>query len=501
MKGYQKWLLLTLACALVIGGTVAFLRGGQPRYHGRSLNQWLATYQRGKLNNDGTTQSQALHAVQHIGTNGLPWLLKWLKAERPRWKWGYYWTIDRIDYFAGRSLLYHLLDHLDAKEETDCYRAVTAFEILGSQAALAVPEITRMAEKNPFMAVKALRLIGPEALPGLLALSTNQAIPTFVRDEASHSTREVERALNPGIGAYETGTKTNGQVTQNPALRAIDEIGNDVQGRVNGGCYTVEGRALYDSFGVGRQFLYDFTLTVSNNAWGMEFVAVPPSELRQIQVCDGSNLVAMGYIKKTPGSKAWSDGYMLVDERRTPLCEPEVAHAVFVGFAAQFYLPPGTNGLLCPLWHPEREINQRAFVASEWNLPTPGRPLAEMIKCRYDAKRWNEALNKPTTSATSTESSESALVAIYQSFGKTNLGGAAFPTGCTFRAFAPDREDGKSKSLPVYEIQVTNIALRSTVVGRLLEMRFEGVAVVDDYRGVQHPLRYNVTNSAPFGLP
>ncbi len=295
------------------------------------------------------------------------------------------------------------------------------------------------------------------------------------------------RSATNGVGGTDNQAKREGSGSSPGSLAETNQ------------CYTVAGRAVYDSFGVGPKFTYDFTLTVSNNVWGMEFVSVPPAALRQIQVCDGSNVVVIAYIKKTPGSKVWNDGYMLVDQRRTPLCEPDVAHVVFVGFAAQFFLPPGTNGLLCPLWQ-EREINKRPFVASEWNLPIPGRPITEIIKCRYDAKRWNEALNKPSAPATSTESSEKPIAAIYESIGKTNLGGLAFPTGCTFRAFAPDREDGKNKSLPVYEIQVTNVTLRSTVVGRLLDMRFDGAAVVEDYRGGDKTWRYNITNSAPLGL-
>ncbi len=262
--------------------------------------------------------------------------------------------------------------------------------------------------------------------------------------------------------------------------------------------YTVAGRAIYDSLAVGRQFLYDFTLTVSNGWWGMEFLPIPRSGVRYIQNFDGSNFVAITYMSKA-AQRGWNDGYVVVDNRRNPIPEPSVAHTVFVGFAAQFYLPPGTNGLLCPLWHPEREVNQMAFVTSDWQFLAPGRP--EIIQCRYEAEKWNKILHKANRN-TATEDNQTALGATYFSVGKTNFAGGVFPTAYGFTGFAPDREDGQDKASPVCRIQVTNVVFRATVAKQLFDRKFKGAAVVSDYRGcLGQPLSYNITDSAPPGLP
>jgi len=259
--------------------------------------------------------------------------------------------------------------------------------------------------------------------------------------------------------------------------------------------YSVAGQASYDNFG-GFQSSYDFKLTVSNNWWGMEFVPLPPDGVRFIQICDGSNLVSMTYFRKSPMTRG-RQGVVEVQRRSTPIFNPEVGHVVFVAFAGQFYLPPGTNGLLSPLWHPEREVNQVAFVQSDWHLLAPGRP--DFLQCRYEAHKWNEVLRKKPKGMFA-ESYWTPAMALYHSVNTTNMNGEIFPADYAFTAFAPDRDDGKNIATPVYAIQVTNVTLRPTLDERLLDRTFKGVAVVVDYRSGPY-LEYNVTNAAPPGLP
>ena len=269
------------------------------------------------------------------------------------------------------------------------------------------------------------------------------------------------------------------------------------QGMASELCYTVAGRATYSSYGVGPEFTYDFTLTVSNDCWGMEFLPAQAPDLRKRQTFDGSNLVAITYVNKAQAPNAWNDGWITVDNSRVPAPEPAVAPAVFVGFAAQFYLPQGTNGLLRPLWHPTREVNQTAFVRSDWDPLAGGGQLAEVIRWWYEPRKWDEMLGKHTAA----EGNEKALLAVYRSVGRTSFLGRVFPTRCNLTGFAPDREDGKDKATPVHEIQVTNVILRSSVVDRLFDRRFKGVAIVTDYRRhSREPSRYSITNSAPPGF-
>ncbi|MSU61396.1 MAG: hypothetical protein EXS31_03210 [Pedosphaera sp.] len=263
--------------------------------------------------------------------------------------------------------------------------------------------------------------------------------------------------------------------------------------------YTVTGQAFYfATLGTGR-FVYDFTLTVSNSSWAMEFEEIPSTKMRRmVQICQSSNLVSMQYWNKRHMPGGSNDGYVMVDHRRVPVDSPSAAHAVFVGFAGQLYLPAGTKGLLHPLWHPDREVSQKPFVRSEWELIAPNSHLAAVIRCQYEAGKWNETLDNGRAVDKSTESEKRALAAIYRSFGRTNFLGEMFPIAYAFTAFAPDREDGRDKNLPVYEITVTNVVLRPSVANKLFDLRFKGKAVVEDFRGAQRT--YTITNAAPSGL-
>jgi len=250
------------------------------------------------------------------------------------------------------------------------------------------------------------------------------------------------------------------------AAQAIDHGGANTR-EVSRQIYSVAGQASYNSTFTGY-YSYDFTLTVSNDWWAMEFTRNPFDGSRFIQNCDSSNLVTITYLEKISNTRVWNNGVVTVDNRKTPVPEPSVAHVVFVGFAGQFYLPPGTNGLLSPLWHTDREVNRVAFVASDWQLLAPGRP--QIIRCRAEAQKWSEMLHKP-------QRYQTALGAIYSAITWTNFAGEAFPGAYGFTGFAPDREDGKDQALPIYKIEVTNVVFRSAVAQQLFERKFNGVAV------------------------
>lgn len=279
--------------------------------------------------------------------------------------------------------------------------------------------------------------------------------------------------------------------------------------------YTAKGHAIYRSLQAGHVFSYDFILSVSNKSWGIESEGGSPSRFKCRQICDGSNLVAITYWNYDQVRQVQSeqDGVVTVDSRTLPLDNPPVAHAIFVGFAAQLYLPPGTNGLLCPLWQ-DRELSRVAFVRSDWDRILPGGSLAETIRCWCEPQKWMEALHQTSMPARhqasiaalhrvidksrTNEESGKELIATYHTYGRSSLAGKLFPTACVFTAFAPDRTDGKDKALPVYEILVTNVVLRATADAAFFDPRFKGIAVVEDYRGGQRPSRtYTITNSAP----
>ena len=280
--------------------------------------------------------------------------------------------------------------------------------------------------------------------------------------------------------------------------------------------YTVEGHAGYDNLR-GGHWRYTFTLTVSNQSWAMKANPIEATGIASLaeerQVFDGANLVALRYydtnkidrslVSRLPsGSLKFHDGYERIDDVAMAQEMPMAAPMIWVAYAAQFYLPPGTNGLLRPFWHPERSVRIKAFVPAEWRLLSSESELPESIDFFYDATGWDKVLQGRQTQSPSTNRPEKPIpVAAYQSFGRTNLGGRLFPLACAFTGFAPEREHKTGERLAMYKIEVTNVTVRSTVEHRLFDTVFRGAAVVEDYRGHRElPLDYEITNSAPPGL-
>jgi hypothetical protein len=128
----------------------------------------------------------------------------------------------------------------------------------------------------------------------------------------------------PGGSSFRASGGTNGVLERGPGG----------EGRSAEQGYTVSGQAFYKTLVVDRQFSFDFRLSVKKDRWGMEFTAIPFDGVRHIQNCDGSNLVAITYLKKAKDARAWNDGYVIVDNRNTPMGEPFVAHVV--GCVGQF---------------------------------------------------------------------------------------------------------------------------------------------------------------------
>jgi hypothetical protein len=131
-------------------------RPNEPTYSGRPLSFWTAGLAPGP--SDGSTWDECREAIRQIGTNSLPFLLEWIQFP------------PAID--SGISI-----DVNDPKNRL-AYGSAHAFEVLGSSAAAAVPELARLAnssaaQNNRYLFVQALAGIGPAGLPALLTVVTN----------------------------------------------------------------------------------------------------------------------------------------------------------------------------------------------------------------------------------------------------------------------------------------------------------------------------------------
>ena len=290
-------------------------------------------------------------------------------------------------------------------------------------------------------------------------------------------------------------------------VRCLAAVSNIDQRVSTNGFYTVQGRADYDTFGRGAHLESTFTLTVSNRSWAMEVLPVRATAIiGGRQVFDGVNLVSLRYYEASKIDRSWvgdrTDGYVSIDNTGTPDAMEAVAPAIWVAYAAQFYLLPGNNGMLRPCWHPEREVRQNVFVPARWKLLSSASALPESIDFFYNAKDWDKAFHRTTAANTAPQHSETeVLVAAYQSFGRTNLGGRPFPLGFVFTGFAAERELETGLRMPVTRVEVTNVTVRPTVEQRLFDTVFRGVALVEDFRSQgKYPLDYFVTNAPPYSL-
>ncbi len=179
--GRRKRCAIWVAAGCVLAALIAMLaspREREPEYDGRKLTQWLKLYLQSP--NRFTDSQQAAEAVRHIGTNALPWLLKWTDYQPPGWRMSLATNAPaaarRPGYFrsAYLRLLNRPADDLN-------WLARFGFEILGPQARPALPEVQkRMVDwGQPWRASISMQIYthieGPGGVPALVSAlgSTN----------------------------------------------------------------------------------------------------------------------------------------------------------------------------------------------------------------------------------------------------------------------------------------------------------------------------------------
>jgi len=74
-------------CCVGGGGVFGVLREREPVYEGRKLSEWAKMYAEGlDLTNGAHQVRQAADAIREIGTNGIPYLARWIQYIRPAWQ-------------------------------------------------------------------------------------------------------------------------------------------------------------------------------------------------------------------------------------------------------------------------------------------------------------------------------------------------------------------------------------------------------------------------------
>jgi hypothetical protein len=74
----KRRVYLILVVVVLAGVLVAvFRRDREPEYGGKRLSEWVDGYAM-QIRNAGSNE-----AIRHIGTNAVPYLLKWIRYETP----------------------------------------------------------------------------------------------------------------------------------------------------------------------------------------------------------------------------------------------------------------------------------------------------------------------------------------------------------------------------------------------------------------------------------
>ena len=205
-RGYRARLVAVAVAVAALLALILWPHEHEPGYQGRSLTDWLAIYSTNRglalqlspqehlaLNREGT---DARNAVQQIGTNALPLLVKWMQYEPAKWRMKLAATLSsRAPWLGGRSFR-RLIEGRPRS-----FLAVDGFQILGPEAAPAVPALTNLlrnwkSERLSMGVLRALWFVGEAGMPPLMAVATNASVPTRYRCQAVFRFRNFNLGTN-----------------------------------------------------------------------------------------------------------------------------------------------------------------------------------------------------------------------------------------------------------------------------------------------------------------
>jgi hypothetical protein len=133
---WRKRSLLVFLAVWLVGVVVCWIltRPREPSYDGRRLSQWLAI----AAERAGVAESgEEAKAIRAIGTNAIPYLLKWMEYKRPWWRV----ELEHLQVVRNYPVPASILE--DTKDDL-ADSAWLGFQILGREAETAIPELTRI---------------------------------------------------------------------------------------------------------------------------------------------------------------------------------------------------------------------------------------------------------------------------------------------------------------------------------------------------------------------
>lgn len=167
-KWRKPYFLLGLV-ALAVATFILLKPSDEPYYQGRALSKWLAVFRGDVYFQQSPEFAQVREALLNIGTNSLPYLLKWIRYEPPAWRGK-----------LRRHLPGRISDNdtfqswLQGRDGKLASHAHAAFAILGTNALSALPELEALmkdssAPNTSARAISALGSLGKSSLPSFEA--------------------------------------------------------------------------------------------------------------------------------------------------------------------------------------------------------------------------------------------------------------------------------------------------------------------------------------------
>jgi len=185
MRKRRVYLVLLI---LAVGGVVGLivtgtLHGREPSAGGKTLSQWLPMLP----SNTGLAEpTPAVEAIRQMGSESIPYLLKWSKYEPGPLNRKLSALLEPIILRLSPST--KSFAALENEKKTKARQAMYALVALGPQAEGAVGELSRMlGETNlhfasaTVLAPRALASMGKTGLPPLIAALTNRQTPPLLR--------------------------------------------------------------------------------------------------------------------------------------------------------------------------------------------------------------------------------------------------------------------------------------------------------------------------------
>src|SRR5215813_5817211 len=147
----RRVIVVFAACVLLAIAIFAFWAAEpEPRYNGRKLSEWLETADKistidgdpfrrvREIDTPGSGGQGAVSAVRVIGTNALPWLLKWAAEDHEKWN---NWVMKTGESLPRFLHAYRLALSIARNSGRKQRAAFVGFAIRGQKAAPAVPEL------------------------------------------------------------------------------------------------------------------------------------------------------------------------------------------------------------------------------------------------------------------------------------------------------------------------------------------------------------------------